>query len=45
MRYWRDREVSDRLRNDRIDRKAAREPEQLSSAIGLEWTERGDDDG
>jgi hypothetical protein len=37
MRYWRDREVSDRLQSARAYRK--REPEQLSPAIGFNFDE------
>lgn len=38
MRYWRDREVSDRLLNDRRCRKAARDEQndtQLAGGIGF----------
>ena len=39
MRYWRDREVSDRLKQERADRKASREPNdtQLAGGIGFQW--------
>lgn len=36
MRYWRNREISDRLANDRICRKEARN-KQLPEAIGFQW--------
>jgi hypothetical protein len=40
MRYWHQREVSNRLRNDRLDRKEAREPfndTQLAGGIGFHF--------
>lgn len=45
MRYWRNREISDRLIAERNYRKECRNRE-LPEAIGFHWdTGRGDDDG
>lgn len=48
MRYWRDRDISDRLTSDRANRKEAREPKQLSPAVGFQFdtpdTQHTDDD-
>ena len=37
MRYWRDRDISDRLISDRANRKTQRETPQLPDAIGFQW--------
>lgn len=44
-RYWRNRDISDKLISDRRQRKEAREPQpndtQLAGGIGFEWTREG----